>query len=186
MKFFQNKAVAVVLAVIAVLAAPVLSAKVQMTRDLNRVHSSFFLVEGKAPVYYVDQMISAAASLAAVGSHYDALAAQADQLRQCRKTLVEAEASRDVSDIYDACAALTAAAESFSSQAEEAALTAADRSAVADGSAAVSGAMRELRESDYNSDVRELLRKNYERFPASFFAGLLNIPRPELFSEVQE
>jgi len=183
MKFFQNRAVAVVIAVVGVTLSTLLSAKIGMTRDYNRLHSSFFHTDGKAPVYYVDQLISAAASLATVGERYGALTDASALVREARKALVGAEDAMDISDISDAAAALSAAVDGLRGAAAGVEMTGADASAFADGTAAVAGARRELLECDYNEEARELIRKNYESLPASFFAGLLDIPRPELFTE---
>ena len=107
MKLFQNRAVAIVITVAAVLVSILLSASVGIRRDNDRLKESFFAAGGKTPVYYVDQQISAAASLATVADHYDALSG--DAVRAARKTLIEAESGRDISDIYDASTALSAA-----------------------------------------------------------------------------
>ncbi len=183
MKFFQNRAVDIVLTVAAVLASTLLSARVGMSRDCNKLHESFFAVGGKTPVYYVDQQISAAASLATVADHYDQLSG--DAVRAARKALIEAEAGWDISDIYDASTALSAAVDELSAAAASVAMTEADKSTFADGTAAVAGARRQLLESDYNVQAMALIRKNYSRFPGSLLAQWLGIPRPELFAEVQ-
>ena len=183
MKFFQNRAVAVVIAVVGVALSTLLSAKIGMTRDYDRLHNSFFRTDGKTPVYYVDQQISAAASLATVGERYDTLTNASALVREARKALVGAEEAMDISDISDASAVLSAAVDSLRSAAAGVEMTSADASVFADGTAMVAGARRELLEGDYNEEATKLIQKNYESFPASFFAGLLNIPRPELFTE---
>lgn len=183
MKFFQNRIVAVVITIVGVALSTLLSAKIGMTRDYNRLHNSFFRTDGKTPVYYVDQQISAAASLATVGERYDTLTAASADVREARKALVNAEDARDISDISDASAALSAAVDSLRSAAAGVEMTGADSSAFADGVSVVAGARRALLECDYNEEAKELIQKNYENFPASMFAGLLSIPRPELFTE---
>ena len=182
MKFFQNRAVAIVITVAAVIVSTLLNVNTNMRRDYNTLKESFFSVSGKTPVYYVDAQISAAASLATVADHYDSLSG--DAVRAARKTLIAAEESRDISDIYLASTILSAAVDELSAAASSVAMTEADKGTFADGTAAVAGARRQLLESDYNANALALIRRNYARFPGSFFAELLSIPRPELFAEV--
>ena len=183
MKFFQNRAVAIVITVAAVIASTLLNVNTNMRRDYTTLKESFFSVSGKTPVYYVDAQISAAASLATVADHYDSLSG--DAVRSARKALIEAEASWDISDIYDASTALTAAVDELSAAAASSvAMTEADKATFADGTAAVAGARRNLLESDYNVNAYRMIRKNYSRLPGSFFVSLLHIPQPELFGEV--
>lgn len=182
MKFFQNRAVAIVITVAAVIASTLLNVNTNMRRDYTTLKESFFSVSGKTPVYYVDAQISAAASLATVADHYDSLSG--DAVRSARKALIEAEASWDISDIYVASTALTAAVDELSAAASSVSMSEADKATFADGTAAVAGARRNLLESDYNVNAYRMIRKNYSRLPGSFFVSLLHIPQPELFGEV--
>ena len=182
MKFFQNRAVAIVITVAAVIASTLLNVNTNMRRDYTTLKESFFSVSGKTPVYYVDAQISAAASLATVADHYDSLSG--DAVRSARKALIEAEASWDISDIYDASTALSSAVDELSAAAASVSLSEADKATFADGTAAVAGARRNLLESDYNVNAYRMIRKNYSRLPGSFFVSLLHIPQPELFGEV--
>ena len=181
MKFFQNRAVAIVITVAAVIVSTLWNVNTNMRRDYAKLQESFF-GSGKTPVYYVDSQISAAASLATVADHYDALSG--DTVRAARRVLIGAEESRDISDIYLASTILSAAVDELSAAASSVAMTEADKGTFADGTAAVAGARRQLLESDYNANALALIRRNYARFPGSFFAELLSIPRPELFAEV--
>ena len=180
MKFFQNRAVAIVITVAAVIASTLLNVNTNMRRDYKKLQESFF-GSGKTPVYYVDAQISAAASLATVADHYDSLSG--DAVRAARKALIEAEASWDISDIYDASTALSAAVDELSAAASSVSMSEADKATFADGTAAVAGARRNLLESDYNVNAYRMIRKNYSRLPGSFFVSLLHIPQPELFGE---
>ena len=181
MKFFQNRAVATVIAVVVVIASSLISAGVGMNRDLNKVNMSFWKADGKAPVYFVDQQIGAGASLATVGEHYSELSAPAAAVREARTALVDAENAQDISGVYNASVLLADAVSELDQAASAVSLSAADASTFADGLSTMSGAKNRLTESDYNDSVRRLLRRNYNSFPGSLFASVLDVDEPFLF-----
>ncbi len=181
MKFFQNRAVATVIAMVVVVASSLLSSYVGMNRDLSKVNMSFWKVDGKAPVYYVDQQIGAAASLATVGEHYSDLTGSASAVREARTALVNAENVHEISGVYNASVRLADAVSDLEQAASGTSLSAADASTFSDGINTVSGSMRQLLESDYNSSVQKLLRSNYLSFPGAVFASVLDIDEPVPF-----
>ena len=180
MKIFRNRIVVVLLALLLVALSIVLSAGRGMKRDLQKLEDSFFTTQNRGPMYYVDQIISAAASAATVADHYDALDASA--LRSARSDMVQAENKRDLSDLYAAAEAVSAAVGDLETAAAGVELTSADRSTLADGVNTIAGARRELSECGYNESALALIEENYRHFPGSFLAGLLNIAEPELFA----
>lgn len=181
MKFFQNRAVATVIAVVVVIASSLLSSSVGMRRDLNKVNMSFWKTDGKSPVYFVDQRIGAAASLATVGEHYSELSAPAAAVREARTALVSAENAQDISGVYTADALLTNALSALEQAASSVSLSSADASTFSDGLSTMSGAKRQLTESDYNNSVQQLLHRNYQSFPGSLFASVLDVDEPFLY-----
>ena len=166
MKFFQNRAVATVIAVVVVIASSLISSNVGMKRDLKKVTDTFF-ADGKSPVYYIDQQIGAAASLATVGEHYSELASPASAVREARSALVSAENAREISGMYNASVRLSDAVSDLQQAASSVTLSAADASTFSDQLNTVSGTMRQLLESDYNNSVQQLLRRNYRSFPGT-------------------
>lgn len=184
MNFFRNKIVAVCTAAVVVVASTAISGSAGLSKACRSVENGFFSVsEGKAPAYYVDQQISAAASLAAVGEHYEALTEPSEKLRSARKTLVEAYSKKDVSDICSACSELREQVDCFAGQAQSVSLTTADASTYSDDMATLSGTRNKLLSSNYNAKVSDFLDRVYYRFPASAFASLFDVDAPELFSE---
>ncbi len=182
MKIFQNRAIALLLAVVVVLLTLGVSAY-RFADDARAVEKAFFTAKsGKAPVYYVDQIISAAASLADVGEKYPALSEQAEAMRAARKALVKAENVRDISDIYDACQEVSQAAGSFAAQAEQVTMSEYDTGLAEDAASDISGAIRKLSECGYNETAREFIENRYNSFPASLYARLLGVREPELFA----
>ncbi len=181
MKFFQNRAVATVIAVVVVIASSLLSSFVGMKKDLNKVNMSFWKTDGKAPVYYVDQRIGAAASLATVGDQYSELSAPAAALREARTALVNAENAQDISGVYNADVRLTDAVSALKAAASAVSLSPEDASTFSDGLSTIDGAERQLTESDYNNSVQRLLHRNYRSFPGSLFASVLDIDEPFLY-----
>ena len=182
MKFFQNRTVAVILAVIVVLGTLAASA-VRFAGSCRRTEDAFFTVSsGKAPVYYVDQIIGAAASLADVGEKYEQLGEIAATVREIRRTLVRAEEARDISDIYDACAELSEAAREFNAQTGGVTMSGYDTELVEDCVSEISGAIRAIEDSGYNTAVSRFIADKYSSFPASLYARWFGIAAPEFFA----
>ena len=179
MKLFRNRIVVVLLAVVLVVCSVVFSAARGMKKSLRELEDSFFTTQNKGPMYYVDQIISAAASAATVADHYDSLDAQA--VRDARSSMVKAENARDISDLYDAAEALSDAVSALRTAAAGVDLTAQDKSAFSDAVNTIAGARRELDECGYNERALALIEENYRSFPGSLLSGLLNIDEPELF-----
>ena len=178
MKFFQNRAVAAVIALLVVIASTLFAGRANLVKACAAQEEAFFTVsDGKAPVYYVDQLISAAASLANVAEKYDR-GDNASAIREARRELVNAEESRDISDMYAAFRnLLTAVADYDCPEITDPA----DKSLYEDNLAVVSGAGRELEQSPYNVNVTVFLETVYNRFPSSLFARLFSVRAPELF-----
>ena len=182
MKFFQNRAVAVILAVIVVLGTLAVSA-VRFAGSCRKTEEAFFSVsQGKAPVYYVDQIIGAAASLADVGEKYEQLSDAAVSMRDVRRALVRAEEARDISDIYDACMQVSDAAREFDAQADGVTMSGYDAELTADCVSEIAGAIRSVEESGYNASVSRFLAEKYSSFPASLYARWFSIAAPEPFA----
>ena len=179
MKIFKNRIVVVLLAVLLVACSLVLSAGRGMKKDLRELEDSFFTAQNRGPLYYVDQIISAAASIATVADHYDALDASA--LRSARTDMVKAEGQQDIPGLYAAAEAVSEAVSKLDTAASGVELSAADRSTLADAVNTVSGARRELNECGYNERALALIEENYRHFPGSFLADLLNIAEPMLY-----
>ena len=179
MKFFQNRAVAAVIAVVVILGSTLIAGRANLVRACTEQEDSFFTVsEGKAPVYYVDQLISAAASLANVAEKCSQ-AEDAAAIRDARRELVKAEESKDISDIYAAYRKLLSVVGDFDAPSIS---DSADRSLYEDNISVISGASRELEQSTYNANVTVFIETVYSRFPSSVFARLFSIRAPELFA----
>ena len=179
MKFFQNRAVAAIIAVSVVVCSTLFAGRVNLIKACTAQEEAFFSVpNGKAPVYYVDQMISAAASLANVAEKYDR-GDDAAAIREARRELVSSEDSKDISDIYSAYRKLLSAVGCLDIPSVADSM---DRTLYEDNLSVISGASRELEQSSYNVNVTVFLETVYGRFPSSLFAGLFSIPAPELFA----
>ena len=179
MKFFQNRAVAVIIALLVVIGSTLIAGRANLIKNCKAQEAAFFSVsEGKAPVYYIDQLISASASLANVTEKYDTTGA-ASSIRDARRELVKAEEARDISEIYAAAENLIAVVSTVDSKSIS---DSADRMICEDNLSIVAGASRELEQSDYNVNVTFFLETVYERFPSSLFAKLFSIKAPELYA----
>ncbi len=183
MKLLQNRAVALLIALAVIAASTLITANMRIRRACSAVEETFFTVSsGKAPAYYIDQLIHEAASIAAAGDNYPSLAAETEAVRTARRALAAAEESRDIPAMYDACQALYAAVDDITAAAADTEVTAYDRETFADGTSVVAGAARELAESDYNRSVTEFTEKTFRRFPSSLFARLFAIEAPARFA----
>ena len=179
MKFFQNRAVAAVIAILVIVCSTLFAGRANLIKACTAQEEAFFSVpEGKAPAYYVDQLISAAASLANVAEKYD-LGNDAAAIREARRELVKAEDSKDISDIYSAYRKLLSAVGDFGTPSVS---DSTDKALYEDNLSVISGASRELEQSSYNVNVSVFLETVYSRFPSSLFARLFSIPAPELFA----
>lgn len=182
MKFFQNRAVAVFLAVIVVLGTLAVSA-VRFAGSCRKAEDAFFSVsQGKAPVYYVDQIIGAAASLADVGEKYEQLGEIASAMRDGRRELVRAEENRDISAIYDACVQVSDSAREFNAQTGGVTMSGYDVELTEDCVSEIAGAIRAIEESGYNASVTRFVAEKYSSFPASLYARWFRIAAPEPFA----
>lgn len=180
MKIFRNRIVVILLAMVLVAGSVVFSAYRGMKKNLRELEDSFFTAQNKGPMYYVDQIISAAASVAAVADHYDSL--DAKPIRDARSAMVQAENGRDLSDLYGASVELADAVSGLQTAATGVELSAQDKSTLTDGINTIAGARRELDECGYNERALALIEENYRRFPGSLLTRLLNIDEPELFA----
>lgn len=181
MKLSENKGLAVGIAAVVVVASTLLSGGLGLEKACDNTENAFFVGSEKAPAYYVNSSISAAASLAAVGSHYDALTAETAALRASRSELVEAYEDRDIEDMGRASASLLEATDAFVAGIGGVSLTEEDRSAFDDAADTVYGAARQLEKSGYDKDTAKFIDRVYTRFPASLFASLFDIDAPESF-----
>ena len=184
MSFLQNRAVAVILAAVVVVGSTLLAGRANLARACAAQEEAFFTVsEGKAPVYYIDQLISASASLANLAEKYD-YADNAAALRQARQELLRAEEARDIPGMYAACQDLYAAVRAFDnfSVSELTQDNLHDPGLFIDNVTVISGAASQLEKSGYNDAVTEFLQKTYHRFPSSLFARLFSIEAPALFA----
>ena len=184
MKFFENRAVAILVTVLVVLGSTLLSGRANLAKACAAQEEAFFSVsEGKAPVYYIDQLISAAASLGNLAEKYG-YADDAASIREARRALVRAEEARDIPGMYDACQTLYAAVRAFDdfSVDEITSENLQDPGLYLDNVSVISGAARELEQSDYNVNVTAFIAGTYDRFPSSLFARLFAIKAPDLFA----
>ena len=179
MKFFQNRAVALLIALVVVAASTLLAGRANLSKACAAQEEAFYTAaEGKAPVYYIDQLISAAASLsnALEDAGRDDAAAE---LRSARRELVQAEEARDIPAMYEACEGLYAAVDALGG------FSSGDKTTQAlwdDSLTVISGAKRQLEQSTYNVYVTEYITAVYSRFPTSLFARLFGIDAPALFA----
>lgn len=181
MKISENRGLAIVIAAAVVVGSTLVSGARGLEKACDNAERAFFKSSDKAPSYYVNNAVSAAASLAAVGSHYDSLEAETAAIRSARSELVEAYEDKDIEDMGRACEALTAATDDFVAGVGGVSLTAEDQSAFDDASDTVYGAARQIGKSGYDEDTEAFIRKVYDRFPASLFAALFDVDAPELF-----
>ena len=180
MKFFNNRVVALIIAAAVVAGSTAVNCAVGLHREANKIEESFFSVKnGKAPNYYVDQTISAAASLATVGGHYGGTEEAVASLREYRKELVEAQEERDLSDMYTALRQLSRHGKDLADFLTAAqAVTPEDEDALKDAVTTLEGAARKLDESGYNDAVLDFARGSAYR---RLWIDLLDIEGPELF-----
>ena len=184
MKFFQNKIVAIVIAVVVVIASTCISGSVGLSNACDDTEAAFFSVKGgKAPAYYVDQQISAAASLAAIGDHYADLGEVTENLRAARRKLVDAYEDKDIEDIAEACSELREQVDVFAARVQNVLLSENDSRTYADDLATLNGTRNMLLSSSYNKTVDKFMRTVYNRFPATLFAGLFDVDAPAQFAD---
>lgn len=157
----------------------VFAGRSNLSRACAEQEEAFFTVtEGKAPVYYVDQIISASASLADLAEKNEASADAAADLRTARRALVSAEEKRDISDMYAAYRSVLSAADSVEFGIDDPT----DKALYDSCKTVISGASRELEKSDYNDKVNDFLIHTYYSFPGALFARLFMVDAPELFA----
>ncbi len=157
----------------------VFAGRSNLSRACAEQEEAFFTVtEGKAPVYYVDQIISASASLADLAEKSEASADAAADLRTARRALVSAEEKRDISDMYAAYRSVLSAADSVELNIDDPT----DKALYDSCKTVISGASRELEKSDYNDMVNDFLIHTYYSFPGPMFARLFMVEPPELFA----
>ena len=141
LKLFQNRFVAVIIAAAVIVFSTIFAGRSNLSRACRQQEEAFFTVtEGKAPVYYVDQIISASASLADLAEKSGASADAAADLRTARRALVNAEEKRDLSDMYAAYRSVLTAADSVELTFDDPA----DRDLYDNCKSVISGASREL------------------------------------------
>lgn len=181
MKFFKNRAVAVLLAILVIAGTIFTNTLVRMTEECQQVEDGFFTSEsGSKSIYaYLSSRLDAANGLWTILINHDAEAAAS--LNQARSGLLDAYDARDISEMYAANSELETAFSEAVSTLSGYTLSSSESDALNDYTITFDGAQRMIDQSDYNGDVLEFMRTTYNRFPATLLTSLLGIDAPELY-----
>ncbi|MEG1632789.1 MAG: hypothetical protein RR314_01930 [Oscillospiraceae bacterium] len=182
MKFFQNRAVAVLIAIAVVCGSALVNTQVKLGEASRRVEDSFFVSGDSAPrspYARLDERLNASNGLWSILVKYDADAAAL--LSDVRGTLLSAYESRDISDMYDANKELQTAFQTAEAALAAYTLNDTEQSALSDYQTSFSGAQKMIDRSEYNSTVLDFMRGTYDKFPASLLASVTGVDAPELF-----
>lgn len=181
MKFFKNRAVAVLLAILVVAGSTLVNTRVRLAEACQQVEDTFFTASaGSKSVYArLDARLDAANGLWSILINHDAEAAAA--LNQARSAMLDAYDSRDISDMYAANSRLQDAFDTAVTAVSAYTLSASESDALNDYTITFAGAQKMIDESSYNSDVLAFLRTTYNKFPAIILAPLVGVEAPELF-----
>lgn len=181
MSFFNNRATAIVLAVILVLGSTLLNVRVKLGNEITEIEDTFYTSsKGERSIdSRISERLSAANGLWTILLKYDE--DEADKLADARNALLTAQSAKDISAMSEANTALGEAFTMASAALGQYQLTGTESSAVASYETAFSGAQKMIDESSYNSTVQSFLSGTYNRFPASVLAPLVGLEPPERF-----
>ena len=178
MKFFKNRAVALILCVLIVVGATLLNTHVKFGALCRNMTNTFF---DDGEIYQQLRALQAeAVRLAAVaeknGLDTADLSAAAEDLQRCM-IRGDVGAKRFYASYNALCQELSAMEQSLLSTA----LSEEDAEAVSLCLTQIHTAQAKIAASPYNDNVREFLQK-YDRFPTSILADLAEVSMPEEFA----
>jgi len=181
MKFFKNRAIAVLLAIFVVAGTVFTNTLVKMTEECQQIEDGFYTSEsGAKSIYtYLSSRLDASNGLWTLLINHDAEAAAS--LNQARSGLLDAYDARDISDMYAANSELETAFTEAVSVLSGYTLSSSESDALNDYTITFDGAQRMIDQNAYNSDVLEFMRTTYNKFPAALLTSLLGIEAPELY-----
>ncbi|NCB50904.1 MAG: hypothetical protein EOM54_03325 [Clostridia bacterium] len=181
MKFFKNRAVAVLLAIIVVAGSIFANTFIRLTEECQKVEDGFYTSDtGSKNIYaYLGSRLDASNGLWTILINHDAEAAAS--LNQARSALLDAYDNRDISDMYGANSELEKAFNEAMSVISGYTLTSLESDALNDYTIIFDGAQRMIDQNSYNSGVLEFMRTTYNKFPAVLLASLLGVQAPELY-----
>lgn len=184
MGFFSNRAVATVLAIVAVAGSTLVNTKVKLGRDCREVEDGFYsgvTYDGyshKSIQSQLNGISGAAGGLVSIANNYDidtaALSAAQDNLDSSLKY-------GSVSEIYGRYAALNDEVSAIQNELSSKTLSERDASGVNQYASALKGAASVISSSGYNESVRDFIRNTYDVFPADFLGSFTNVEAPQLF-----
>lgn len=182
MKIFQNRAFALILAIVVFLGAPLLSARVKLSAKTRETEAMFFEKEGNidSPYYFVNERISAASLVCQTLSAYPECEGDIARVRSARNALAAAYDEKDISGMASANAELESAAHDLKETAGTVAMSTDDAGNYEYYVSRLDGAQRMLDRSGYNEKVRAA-RKSYDSFPGSMLSSLTGVRPPALF-----
>ena len=181
MKFFGNRAVALILAVIVVVGSTLLNTRLKLGEECQSVEDGFYTASSGSKSVYdrLDARLDAANGVwSLLESHGNSAA---EELAVSRSVLLNAMDERDIGDMYDGNQALQTAFDKASAALLKLRLTKNEKDALEDYQTAFAGAQKMIDEADYNGAVLEFRRKVFDKFPASLLAPIVGLDGPELF-----
>lgn len=181
MKFFKNRAVAVLLALLVVAGSTLLNTQIRLSEKCRQVEDGFYASEtGSKSIYaYLGDRLDAANGLWTILINHDAEAAAA--LNQARSALLGVYDARDIAGMYGANNALQQAFDKAAAAVAGYDLTSSESDALNDYTISFAGAQKMIDKSGYNTVVLDFTRTTYEKFPANLLAPLVGVEAPELF-----
>jgi hypothetical protein len=182
MKLFQNRAIAVLLAIFIVAGSTLLNTQIKLSEQCRQVQDGFFASEeGSKSIYaYLSARLDATNGLWTILINHDAEAAAA--LNQARAALLDAYDARDISGMYGANSTLQQAFDTAAASAAGYDLTSSESDALNDYTINFAGAQKMIDKSGYNTSVLDFTSTTYDKFPANLLAPLVGVEAPELFA----
>lgn len=180
--FQSRRFAAAVLALAIVFGVPLGSAR-SLRLAVDRVEEQFFTgVEGRGAIaVYLEVAGNAALGLISVGAKYDTAAEATGQLRVDRSFLMDAMKGRDISFYAGANALMRDSFAALRDKLLSLELSEQDAADVEYYVNQFEGAQGAANHAGYNEAVEEFTEKTFDRFPASFFGGLLGVNPPKKF-----
>lgn len=186
MKIFKNRAVAVLLCVLIVIASTLLSTNVKLGREADGVSDGFYkgvTYDGYKHPAISDQLnniCGAADGLASVVASYDV---DVVALRQYSADLKDMLSQRTgTSAVYAKYRDLLDCIEALKLELASVQLSERDASGTEQYFSTVSSASEVIGSAGYNDSVQQFKRSYLDRFPGSILAKLAGVDAPELFA----
>jgi hypothetical protein len=184
MKLFQNRFVAILLAVLVVISSTLINTNIKFGRKCKEVSNQFYgaSVSRGAPEVSIAEALEVicteAESLSVVA---DSCGADASDVRNDVSNLRRSIQQEYFYGIRSSYAALRSALTTLLGQLAQADLDEQNTKTVTQCTASLSDAQTAIAASGYNDTVRSFLRR-YDHFPTNLLASLSGVDMPETFS----